>query len=286
LLRLSSPIYRVCTCISRAIHRSVGFAEIGMLPYNAVSRDVSVWPTNLMLRREMMRPVMMLARLSEIDLAIDSGRARLAEIAAALKEPAELAAARGALAAAEAELARWRGIQKNREIEQQHTAEKLARAEKRLYSGEIRNPREVQDAERDVQQLRHQRAEAEDALLEALVAVEGLTEDCAAHTAKVAELATTWESKQSRLRAEQARLKERMVAEQARQAAARRAVPPDLLALYDNLRPRRGGRAVAALDSDTCSACRVAVPPTKLEAARYGEELVYCGNCGRLLWGE
>ena len=233
-----------------------------------------------------MRPVMMLARLSEIDLALDSGRARMAEIAAALKEPAELAAARTALAEGEAELARWRTVQRDRELGQQRIAEKLARAEKRLYSGEIRNPREVQDAERGVQQLRHQRAEAEDALLEALVAVDGLAEDCAAQSAGVAELAAGWESKQTRLRAEQARLKERLLAEQARQVTVRRAVPPDLLTLYDNLRPRRGGRAVAELDGNTCSACRVAVPPTQLEAARYGEELVYCGNCGRLLWGE
>ena len=233
-----------------------------------------------------MRPVMVLARLSEIDLALDAGRARLAEIAAALKEPAELAAARTALAEREAELARWRGIQQDRDLAQQRIADKLAHAEKRLYSGEVRNPREVQDAERDVQQLRHQRGQAEDALLEALVAVEGLTDDCAARTARVAELAAGWEGAQARLRAEQTRLKERLLAEQIRQVAMRRTIPPDLLALYDNLRPRRGGRAVAELDGDMCSACRVAVPPTKLEAARYGEELVYCGNCGRLLWGE
>jgi uncharacterized protein len=234
----------------------------------------------------MMRPVVMLARLSEVDVDLDAGRARLAEIAVALKEPPELAAARKELAEREAELAKWRGVQQERDDAQQRIAEKLARAEKRLYSGEVRSSREVQDAERDVQQLRHQCSQAEDALLEALVAVEGLGDDCAAGVAHIAELAAGWESTQVRLRAEQTRLKERLAAGQARQVAVRRAVPPDLLALYDNLRPRRAGRAVAKLEGDTCSACRVAVPPTKLEGARYGEDLVYCGNCGRLLWGE
>jgi predicted nucleic acid-binding Zn-ribbon protein len=233
-----------------------------------------------------MRPVVMLARLSELDVDLDSGRARLAEIAAALKEPAELAAARKELAEREAELAGWRGVQHDRDLAQQQIAEKLARAEKRLYSGEVRNSREVQDAERDVQQLRHQCSQAEDALLEALVAVEGLAEDCAARQARIAQLVADCENSQVRLRAEQTRLKERLAAQQARQVAVRRAVPPDLLALYDHLRPRRAGRAVAKLEGDTCSACRVAVPPTKLEVARYGDELVYCGNCGRLLWGE
>jgi uncharacterized protein len=234
----------------------------------------------------MMRPVVMLERLSELDVDLDAGRTRLAEIAVAFKEPAELVAARRELAERETELAKWRGVQQERDVAQQHIAEKLARAEKRLYSGEVRSSREVQDAERDVQQQRHQRSQAEDSLLEALVAIESLGEECAARAARIAELAAGWESTQVRLRAEQTRLKERLTAEQARQAAVRRAVPADLLALYDNLRPRRAGRAVAKLEGDMCSACRVAVPPTKLEAARYGEELVYCGNCGRLLWGE
>jgi predicted nucleic acid-binding Zn-ribbon protein len=233
-----------------------------------------------------MRPVLTLAHLSEIDLAVDADRARLTEIGAALKEPADLVAARRALTEAETALARWRGVQLDRELAQQDVATRLARAERRLYSGEIRNPREVQDAEREVQQLRHQRSQAEDSLLEAMVAVEAGMEDCAARGKTVAELAAHWETAQTRLRAEQARLKERLPAEQARQAAARRTVPSDLLALYENLRSRRAGRAVAELDGDMCSACRVAVPPTKLEAARFGEELVYCGNCGRLLWGE
>jgi len=233
-----------------------------------------------------MRPVVMLARLSELDVDLDAVRARLAEIAAALKEPAELAAARAALSGREVELERWRRVQQERDAAQAQIADKLTRAENRLYSGEVRNPREVQDAERDVQQLRHQRSQAEDALLEALVAVDGLAEDCSAQTARISELAAGWESTRAHLRAEQMRLKERMAAGQARQVAVRRTVPPDLLGLYDNLRARRAGRAVAKLEGDTCSACRVAVPPTKLESARYAEELVYCGNCGRLLWGD
>jgi predicted nucleic acid-binding Zn-ribbon protein len=53
-----------------------------------------------------------------------------------------------------------------------------------------------------------------------------------------------------------------------------------------NFRPRRGGRAVAKLDGDECCACLVAASPFTLEAARFGDDLVYCSNCGRLLWGE
>ena len=77
-----------------------------------------------------------------------------------------------------------------------------------------------------------------------------------------------------------------MFADQARQAAARGALSPKLLATYDMLRSRKGGRAVAVLEGDSCSACRVAIPPSKLDEVLESEGLVYCGNCGRLLWSE
>lgn len=233
-----------------------------------------------------MRPVLMLARLNEIDLAVDALRARLGEIGRALAEPAELEAARRALAEAEAKLARWQGVQAEREAEQKRIADKLAHAQAQLYGGRVRDPRELQNAERDVQQLLRQQSQAEDALLEALIAAEGAAEEVERCRATLAGLTAKWEATRGELLSEQARLRERLPAEQARQVATRRAVPPDLLTYYDNLRARRGGRAVAALDGDMCSACRVAVPATVLEAARYGTELVTCGNCGRLLWGE
>jgi uncharacterized protein len=232
-----------------------------------------------------MRPVVMLARLNDIDLTVDSLRTRLAEVASALKEPPALEQARRSLAEGEAELARWRDVQQARELDQKRVVEKLAHARERLYGGKVRDPRELRNAERDVEQLRHQQSQTEDTLLEALIAVEGASEICSERSATLAALISGWETTQAELSAEQARLRERLLSEQARQVAARRAVPADLLTLYDNLRARRGGRAVARLDGDICSACRVAVPPTKLEVARYGNELVYCGNCGRLVWG-
>ena len=92
--------------------------------------------------------------------------------------------------------------------------------------------------------------------------------------------------KHAALRAEHAQIKAKLAAELVQQAAARQAVSAPLLTTYDSLRLRRGGRAVAKLDGEECSACLVAASPFSLEAARFGDELVYCSNCGRLLWGE
>jgi len=234
----------------------------------------------------MTRPIQLLAHLNDMDLAVDATRARLPEIAESLREPANLVAARSAAAAAEKEVARLRDEQQTLEKAQADMEQVIQIAEKRLYSGEVSNPRELKDGERDVAQHRNQKVAVEDRLLETMVAMEAAAATLNRAQAELARLSVDWEARQGSLRAEQAKLKARLPGEQARQAAARQAIPADLLRTYDTLRPRRGGRAVAALDGDECSACLVSVPPSKLEAARFGSDLVYCGNCGRLLWGE
>lgn len=234
----------------------------------------------------MTRSVVLLARLNEADLAVDAAKARLAEIVAALREPAALVAARQAYATAEAELARCRTVQHDLELAQVDANAKISRTEQKLYSGQIRSPRELEDAERDLQQQRKQRSHIEDRLLEALLATETAAQQQAVCLAEHARLSAVWAETEAALRREQAQLKTRVPGLLARQAAARQVVPASLFPIYDNLRARKGGRAVAELDGEICSACCVAVPASKLAAALEGDELTYCGNCGRLLWSE
>lgn len=241
---------------------------------------------NVMFGGPMTRPVLLLARLNQVDLAVDATKLRLAEIAEGLREPAALVAARTALAAAQGEVERLRGEQAEVERQQAEAEEQIKTIEQRLYGGKGGSSRELENSQKDLAQHNRQKASVEDRLLEIMVALEGATAVLAKAQADVAKLFGEWEARQATLRQEQAKLKARLPGETARQAYARQAVPPQYLRTYDHLRPRHGGRAVAELDGDACSACRVQAPPSKLDAARYSEELVYCGNCGRLLWGE
>ena len=202
------------------------------------------------------------------------------------KEGAALREARASAAAAEAALQNCRVLQAEREQAQLRAADRLTQAQGKLYSGRVRNPKELEDAERDVAQLRRQHTQVEDALLEALITTESAAEMAASRQAELARLTAARQATHAKLLAEQSRLNERLVAEHTRQAAARGAIAPAVLHTYDTLRPRRGGRAVARVDGDTCGVCLVAIPPVKLQAARDGEALVYCENCGRVLWAE
>ena len=233
-----------------------------------------------------MRSVVLLANLNEIDLVIDAHKARLGEIVEALRDPAALVEARRGLARADSDLSHCRTVQTELEAAQNDATSKLARAETRLYGGSVRNPKELEDLQRDVAQLRRHLSQVEDNLLEALICSETAIQAQAKQAALLEQLTAEFGRKQAVLRAEHAQIKAKMPPELARQTAARQAVPTALLATYDSLRLRRRGRVVVRLDGEECSACLVAASPFSLEAARFGDELVYCSNCGRLLWGE
>lgn len=234
----------------------------------------------------MTRLVPLLARVNEIDLEVDGIKTRLHEIIELLREPAALIAARQAAEKASAELAECRAVQRQCEQRQIDATARVKAAEEKLYSGAIKNPREVEDAQKDHAQLLHQQQTADEKLLEALVCIETCTATYTSAQATLKQLTAETVAQQTALRAEFATLKERLGVEQARQRTARAALTPKLLATYDTLRIRKGGRAVARLEGDSCGECRVAVPPSKLAEVLDSEGLVYCGNCGRLLWSE
>ena len=194
-----------------------------------------------------MRSVVLLAQLNEIDLTVDAHKARLAEIAEAAREPAALIEARRGLARAESDLAHCRAVQTELEAVQNAVVEKLTRAETRLYGGGVRNPKELEDLQLDVAQLRRQLSQAEDNLLEALICAETATQAQAEQAALLERLTAEQGRKHAALRAEHAQIKAKLAAELAQQAAARQAVPAPSA---DYLRqpapaPRRPGRRQA-----------------------------------------
>jgi predicted nucleic acid-binding Zn-ribbon protein len=62
-------------------------------------------------------------------------------------------------------------------------------------------------------------------------------------------------------------------------------VPVDLQSVYDRLRARLGGVAVARLVGNHCDGCHLTLPAVELDRVRHlpEGELVTCEQCGRIL---
>ncbi|GIW05456.1 MAG: hypothetical protein KatS3mg060_0261 [Dehalococcoidia bacterium] len=222
--------------------------------------------------------------LQEQDLTIDRIDAQLAAIAGRLGETPELVAARAALREAEERAAQLERRRKDLDLQVQDTRAKREREETKLYSGSIVRTKEMQNLQQEVESLRRRTLELEDRELAVMSDLEEADAARIAAQRTLAEVEARWREEQAALLRE----REELTAQRERAVALReqrlRQVDPADLPLYQALRQRLGGRAVARVERGICSACRVSLPEREIQKARGSSSLVTCSNCGRILY--
>jgi predicted nucleic acid-binding Zn-ribbon protein len=231
----------------------------------------------------MMNRSQALYRLQVVELGFAESSHRLIEVEDSLGETDELRQARHALEEGEKELARGRKELRALELEAKSLAEKISSAEGRLYSGRVRNPKELTSLEEEVKYLKRRKSKLEDEMLEAMVEIEEGEADIARLEEEFNQTETDWRQDQGRLSSEKGELKAGLSQLEKERAALRQIIGADDLALYDELCGRKGGRGVALLRGGVCQGCGVALPTGKAQQISQGEALSTCGSCGRIL---
>lgn len=225
-----------------------------------------------------------LHRLQTLDLELDRSRARLAEIEAVLADADPLARTREKVVEAEARLQAARSGARAIEHEVESHTEKLARAEQSLYGGAVRNPKELEDLQNEVNSLNRYRPRLEDRLLEAMLALEEAELQAQAAGEELERLEAL-RTAQNRALIEEAEAVRQAVQ---RLEAEREAAQADVLAedreAYEQLRATRGPLAVALLKDDSCAACGLTAAHSERQAIRMGSDLVRCRQCARILY--
>ncbi len=227
-----------------------------------------------------------LYRLQTIDLEIDERDRRLKEVEASLKESGELHRARQALQDGEKKLSRQRTKLRDQELEMRSLTNKIASVEDRLYSGHIKNPKELANLQGEVQYLKRRKGELEDQLLESMIEVEESEASVTEQRERLARLEGKWQEAQARLSAEREELINRLGQLKAERTGLQKIIGASDLALYEDLRRRRSGRAVALLQGELCRGCGVTIPTSQAQQARQGEALTLCSSCERILYAE
>ena len=113
-----------------------------------------------------------LYELQQIDLTLIQHNKRLQAIAAQLADNAAVQTAQAAIDDAEAALKPLRTKLRDIELQVQSTRTKRETTEKRLYSGSVTNPKELNDMQNEIASLKKWLSELEDRTLEAMVEVE------------------------------------------------------------------------------------------------------------------
>jgi predicted nucleic acid-binding Zn-ribbon protein len=224
-----------------------------------------------------------LLELQDTDAVIDRLTKRLAEIKASLRETDQLIAARLARHSAEQLAAQRRTVRKDLELAAGAVDEKIRLAEKRLYSGAVKNPKELLDLQNDISSLKRQKTKSDEQLFEAMLEVEEAETAVQQLTADFAQVEANWRHSQADLITEQAQLDANLASQHRDQVAARAVLSAPDLALYDQLRRRKAGVAVVELNGQLCGGCGVRVTGSVIQQLSQGDQFARCGNCERIL---
>lgn len=223
-----------------------------------------------------------LHHLQRVDSEGDERQRRLAEVEAALGESEALCRARRAVESAQAQTRKWALRQRDLELEVQGLSDKISGSEQRLYSGVVKNPKELTDLQAEVAALRRRRQKLEDDLLETMIELEKAEATHAQAQQHLGETQAHWSAQQADLIDEREALLGRLAEiEQARAALLPKIESSDFAA-YQALRRRKGGLAVVQVRDGTCGGCGVAVSLGLEWQLRQGK-LVTCGNCERII---
>jgi predicted nucleic acid-binding Zn-ribbon protein len=222
--------------------------------------------------------------LQEIDSAVEAARVSLAAVEEQLGESEELIAGRQAVEDGQGALEAINKQQRESEWQVDDLRSRLADAEGKLYAGSVRNPKELASMQEEANILKGQLRRREDELLDLMVRVEERQTALREAEESLAEVEGRWQEEQKELASEKERLEGELAGLEERRGQQAGLIQGKVLVLYDNLRERRQGRAVAKVERGMCGGCRISLPMTVLQKARSGLDVVQCVSCERILY--
>ncbi len=230
-----------------------------------------------------MSQAQILYRLQQIDLDIDARRSRLSYIERELNDRSAIEAAESKVAEAEGKLSPWQRRSSDLDLQIKGLSDKIRNAEKRLYSGIVKNPKELQDMQEEIASLKRRRAALEDDLLEAMIAVEEHQKAYQEARDNLDAITARRESEWDELRREKARLESELRELEKQREKVIADLDEDALERYTALRDVKSGQPISPLSDGICSVCGVEQSTTVIQQVRRGERLITCTNCGRIL---
>ena len=225
-----------------------------------------------------------LYRLQLVDSRMDEIRARLEEILQTLENDEEMRLAKKQASETEATLTLARQALKQAEAEVNKQKIKIEQSEANLYSGNVKNPKELQDLQNEVAALKRHLETLEDRQLEAMLEEEEADQADQAALNKIEQVKARLANQNQTLTAEQTDLNKDLERLKAERQATLSPLDQSLLSVYEALRQRKRGFAVAAVNDGACAACGTTLSPAQMQNARSTSQLYNCPTCGRILY--
>ncbi len=215
---------------------------------------------------------------------MDEIRTRLEKIHQTLENDQEMRSAKKQASEAEAALTLARHALKQAEAEVNKQKLKIEQSESNLYSGNVKNPKELQDLQNEVAALKRHLETLEDRQLEAMLDEEAADQANQSALDALEQVKAHLADQNQALTAEQTDLNKELEKMESERQATLSSLDTSLLAVYDDLRQQKRGVAIVAVSEGACAACGTTLTPSQMQSARSTSQLYNCPTCGRILF--
>jgi len=226
-----------------------------------------------------------LASLQNVDREIrEKSGVKVVLLAEIQKKEEEIQTKRADIALLRAE---WSEKDKQRQEKEQLLQEESKKAtEKRMRMNRIKNIKELQALQREIDQIKLGNSQLEEELIKLMEEAEAYAGTLRAKEEEMKQLEAAWREKQGEIEAQVAGI-ERAVAEASalRQAIATR-LNRELIERYELIFSRRGGMAVVTVSDGICQGCYMNIPPQLWNEIIKSEKLILCPSCHRILYSK
>jgi predicted nucleic acid-binding Zn-ribbon protein len=222
-----------------------------------------------------------LFKLQSLDTELEAKQGALSVLQGHLENCDGLNDAREGVERARRELRELETNEKDLELQDEELSTHLAAMEKKLYSGSVNNPKELNDLNTDVAMLKRRRQDLDERVLILMDEVEAARTALAAAEEDLQRAEAEAHDRQQSLAQERDQTLRAISELEGKREGQLRQVPEAALGQYDVVRERRRP-AVASVDRGVCSGCRVEIPDSLIKEAR--RQLTFCSSCNRILF--
>lgn len=230
-----------------------------------------------------MSDVLALYRIQQLELAIIDQTKRIKAIDLQLEDNAGLHEAEEAFETAK--VAFDETVKRFNEMNLEIAAliDKKQNSETRLYSGEVTNPKEMQDLQMEIESLTRRNEVLDDELLRIISDRDACQATLSECENALNDIGEERQEENKNLLKEKKSLASAVKKQLSQRKAAVKEVPAELFKTYNILRSKKANRPVSVLRDDACTICGIEQNSTVITAINRSSDLVNCQSCGRIL---
>jgi len=220
--------------------------------------------------------------LQQIEQAILSQRNQADEIDLRLNHNSAYEKAREELAVAEQAKTDLERQYKELDAEADQLRNNIQQTNDKLYSGKIKNPKELLSFEQEVGMLKSNLSPKDDLLLAMMEKLESRKAEAQRLQESCKTIEAAWQKEKLELKVQ----KDKVMGELAELEKKRKEIAGEIdgsaLNTYEGIKGRKS-QAVVKVEQGRCMGCRVTLSVSELQRVR-GMAIVTCNNCGRILY--